>query len=570
MFFKKLLPLLLLLCVACAGETSGPAGYDVARDGHGVRPVAVERLPDLNVPRAGHVLACPGGELTVIGGHTTGFVLTETAEYYKDGSWHLLQTLYPHDIGTWVTMPSGEILLAGGCEQSFGIGQSWGVESYNPSTRTFEPLPILDNKRTRFSSAVLADGTILVSGNWYREDAIAVWTPEKGGLQVKDVSQQRSMPYVLPVSSDNALIFGGDGSDGTIQDSIIVDQLKGDAFRVPLLDQWQPVASECSEMARYFIGDERIDGYAWLIPARRKKDGRSGILKVVGEEFSMLETEMPIPMTGKDGEQITWGGLLTDKTAEASWLVSYSEAPTQRLYICKIEYGKALRGGKAPLALYCAQMPEPGVFSSMTLMPGGRLAAVGGLESDNYHPLASAYILSTEQPEKAQVSLLWWLLAGLAALSLISIFVWLLRKKRMGSAQAGQDAEGQNADGTVSDEAEMERRMDDLMTRISVLMEEGEAFRKKDLSKEYLSRVLGTNVRYLSDCINRKAGCSFVDYVNGYRIRYAQRLLCDNPGMRLAEISEESGFSSEVTFFRNFKARTGQTPSEWLASQNNQ
>ena len=40
--------------------------------------------------------------------------------------------------------------------------------------------------------------------------------------------------------------------------------------------------------------------------------------------------------------------------------------------------------------------------------------------------------------------------------------------------------------------------------------------------------------------------------------------------MRLSEISEESGFSSEVTFYRNFKARTGQTPSEWLASQSGQ
>ena len=568
MFFKKLLPLLLLLCVACAGETSGPAGYDVARDGHGVRPVAVERLPDLNVPRVGHVLACPGGELMVIGGHTTGFVLTETAEYYKDGSWHLLETLYPHDFGTWVAMPSGEVIIAGGCEQSFGIGQSWGVESYDPSARTFEPLPILDSRRSRFSSASLSDSTILFSGNWFREDAIAIWSPEAGGQKVKEVSQQRSIPYVLPVSSDNALIFGGDGIEGEPLDPIIVDQLKGDAFQVELLEQWQPVVSECSEMARYFIGDESIDGYAWLIPARRKTDGQSGILKIVGGEFSLLETEPSIPMTGIDGEQIIWGGLLTDKAEETSWIVSCTEAPTQRLYLCKIEYSSALRGGKAPLSLYCAQMPEPGVFSSMTLMPGGRIAAVGGLESDNYHPIASAYILTLEQPEEAQVFSLWWLLAGLAGLSLVSIFVWLLRKKRMTAAHEGRD--GQDAEGAVSDEAEMERRMEDLMARITVLMEEGEAFRKKDLSKEYLSRVLGTNVRYLSDCINRKAGCSFIDYVNGYRIRYAQRLLYENPDMRLSEISEESGFSSEVTFYRNFKARTGQTPSEWLASQSGQ
>lgn len=62
-------------------------------------------------------------------------------------------------------------------------------------------------------------------------------------------------------------------------------------------------------------------------------------------------------------------------------------------------------------------------------------------------------------------------------------------------------------------------------------------------------------------------GCSFIDFVNGYRIHYAQRLLFEDPDMRLSEISEESGFSSEVTVYRNFKARTGQTPGEGLASQ---
>ena len=46
------------------------------------RPMRVERLPDLNTPRNGHFLAYVGGELTVIGGHTTGFIPTATAEYF--------------------------------------------------------------------------------------------------------------------------------------------------------------------------------------------------------------------------------------------------------------------------------------------------------------------------------------------------------------------------------------------------------------------------------------------------------------------------------------------------------
>lgn len=519
----------------------------------------VKRLPDLNLPRNGHVLVDLDGELTVIGGHTTGFVLTETAEYYKNGSWHLLETLYPHDFGSWVKLPSGEVLTAGGCEQSFGRGQSWGVESYDPSTHTFAPLSILDKHRTRFSTARLSDGTLLVSGNWYQADAIAIWSAETGGLPVKDVSQGRSIPFVLPVSADNVYIFGCYDHYGSVLDSIIVDQLKGDAFLVPLFDQWQPVASECSDMSRYFIGDERIDGYAWLFHVRNKADGHSGIMKLVGGEFSLLDTDGPIPMTGLDGEPITWGGLLTDTAAEASWLVSCNESPTQRMYFCKMEYGEALRGGKAPLTLYYARMSEPGVFSSVTLLSGGRFAVVGGIDSDNNHPIDCAFILNPEPPVRKSVI---WLVFALCLLAAAAAVVsWRIRHARKKGETAGSIPE--EAVPTAAPDARMSR----LMEQITAQMEEKELFRKNGLTKEDLARAVSSNSRYVSDCINAMAGCSFIDYVNGYRIRYAQRLLYENPELRLSEISEESGFSSEVTFYRNFKARTGLTPGEWLTSQ---
>lgn len=519
----------------------------------------VKRLPDLNLPRNGHVLVDLDGELTVIGGHTTGFVLTETAEYYKNGSWHLLETLYPHDFGSWVKLPSGEVLTAGGCEQSFGRGQSWGVESYDPSTHTFAPLSILDKHRTRFSTARLSDGTLLVSGNWYQADAIAIWSAETGGLPVKDVSQGRSIPFVLPVSADNAYVFGCYDHYGSVLDPIIVDQLKGDAFRVPLFDQWQPVASECSDMSRYFIGDERIDGYAWLFHVRNKADGHSGIMKLVGGEFSLLDTDGPIPMTGLDGEPITWGGLLTDTAAEASWLVSWNESPAQRMYFCKMEYGEALRGGKAPLTLYYARMSEPGVFSSVTLLSGGRFAVVGGIDSDNNHPIACAFILNPEPPVRKSVIWLVFALCLLAAAAAVAS--WRIRHVRKKEETAGSIPEE-----TVT-AAGPDDRLVRLMEQITAQMEEKELFRKNGLTKEDLARAVSSNTRYVSDCINAMAGCSFIDYVNGYRIRYAKRLLYENPELRLSEISEESGFSSEVTFYRNFKARTGLTPGEWLTSQ---
>jgi len=51
--------------------------------------------------------------------------------------------------------------------------------------------------------------------------------------------------------------------------------------------------------------------------------------------------------------------------------------------------------------------------------------------------------------------------------------------------------------------------------------------------------------------------------VNGYRIRYAQERMLQEPSKPLSEIYEEAGFSNENSFFRAFKAETGQTPTEW-------
>ena len=61
-----------------------------------------------------------------------------------------------------------------------------------------------------------------------------------------------------------------------------------------------------------------------------------------------------------------------------------------------------------------------------------------------------------------------------------------------------------------------------------------------------------------------ETGKSFPDYINSYRVKFAQRLLKSNPGRPLSGVAEESGFSSESSFFRNFKALTGKTPNQWL------
>jgi len=154
-----------------------------------------ERLPDLNIPRSGHSIVAANGEVTVIGGHTTNFVPTPTAEYFKDGEWHLVETAFTHDDGFALPLSSGKVLIAGGHSQNMGIGQSFEAELYDPESHTTEGFASLNTKRCLASATELDSGRVVISGNWYHDDAIEMFDGRRSFLPVKDVTQDRCTPY---------------------------------------------------------------------------------------------------------------------------------------------------------------------------------------------------------------------------------------------------------------------------------------------------------------------------------------------------------------------------------------
>lgn len=522
----------------------------------------VERLPDLNIPRSAHSLVYADGELTAIGGHTTGFLLTNTAEYYKDGRWHLVETLYPHDFGAVAVLPSGDFIVAGGCDEPFGIGRSFGVERYDPATHSFTALPILDAKRTRFTMALLSDHTLLVSGNWYDTDGIGRYTPEKGGQVFQAAAQGRCQPYILQTSPDNAFIFSytGNHTDRENLEHIVVDQLQGESFEEPLLQEWRPVPYESNFcMADLFIGDEALGGYAWLIPARRA-DGQTRILKLVGESISLLETEKPIPTQDPDGHPIQWAVLNTDRAAENAYLRS-DPLPSGRIFVCKIGYGEALRGRKAPITIYCADVwdqEDTPLTVVSSLLPNGRIAVAGGYKESNYQPISDAFILHTE-PLPRRSAACWWILAGILLICAAAAGALIyLRKKREDELPEGEHLQ------------EIEQRLSlvsELMARIQQLMEEKELFKNPDLKVEDIAEELGTNAAYVRQCITGAYGGSFKNFVNEYRVRYVQQSLKKNPEAKITALALDAGFSSTATFYRNFTAVTGLSPAAWLKQQ---
>ncbi|MBR1416024.1 MAG: hypothetical protein IJ570_09225, partial [Prevotella sp.] len=138
--------------------------------------IVPERLPDLNVPRSGHSIFFANGELTVAGGHTTGFVPTPTAEYLSEGEWHQMPMVYSHDNGFAVVMRanspngstlSGDVIIGGGHNEPLGVGQTFTMECYRPATHSFEGFGCLDRRRALANATQLADGRVIISGNNY-------------------------------------------------------------------------------------------------------------------------------------------------------------------------------------------------------------------------------------------------------------------------------------------------------------------------------------------------------------------------------------------------------------------
>lgn len=550
-----------------------PLGVSAAQAQDSCRMVKIvaERLPDLNVPRNAHAIFCVNGEVTVVGGHTKSFIPTPTAEYYKDGEWHLMETEYPHDNGVCVVMKSGKVLLAGGHAEPMGVGNTFPVEEYDPATHTFRGFSCLSTKRTLAVGAELDSGRVMVTGNWYAEDGIEMFDGDRNFSHVKGVSVGRATPYLLRTSDDNVLILGSGGTRGEVLFSDKVDRLKGEPLQVPLLQQWHPLFYEapfCTDLG--FIGDEATDDYSWLVPVQDWTVGDStdwvlsrplAFLHVSDTVFSLLPTTCPAPVNSPYGPIHYYSPVIADRQAHRGYVHGIDR--DNRHYVLCVEYDKT----PAPLTLYYTDpLPEAG-FPEIVLTDDGDLMIVGGitynkglegsLDNDNFSPLATAYLLRLGNGDAAKASDgasgNWlWMIVALAVLA-IATAVFLIRRRHHS-----------HTTGMTEPVTDFNKK---LMQRISDLMEHEKPYLNSDLKLVDLAAMLATNRNYISSCINTQRGCSFSQFVNEYRVVHAQKLMRSQPDIKNSEVWMSSGFSTEASFFRTFKAVTGMTPSEWKSTK---
>ena len=173
-------------------------------------PLQYETLPNMLTARRGHVcFATADGDIVAVGGHTTNFNLTTSAERLHNGAWESISISHPHDGAGYVTLPDGKVIICGGFSSGRGIGQSRPCDVYDPVTNSFTTTGSLNTARG-FVSVVCTGvaNNVLASGNWYAGDAqFELWNGETWtAFGQKDV--QLNHPFMASDGDGNVYVFG--------------------------------------------------------------------------------------------------------------------------------------------------------------------------------------------------------------------------------------------------------------------------------------------------------------------------------------------------------------------------
>ena len=120
----------------------------------------------------------------------------------------------------------------------------------------------------------------------------------------------------------------------------------------------------------------------------------------------------------------------------------------------------------------------------------------------------------------------------------------------------------ESADEIIPESAPASKQEKPLIERIEEVVTKRQLYLRHNLKISDVAAELCTNRLYVSTAINEEMGIPFSDYINRKRVNYAIHLMSVNPQLTIYEIADLSGFSSDKSFYRNFKNITGKSPKE--------
>lgn len=102
---------------------------------------------------------------------------------------------------------------------------------------------------------------------------------------------------------------------------------------------------------------------------------------------------------------------------------------------------------------------------------------------------------------------------------------------------------------------------------IRAALEKEKIFLNNELTLDVLASYIKSSPSLVSEAINKGFGMPFRSLINQYRVEEVKQKLADKKLSHLSilGIALESGFNSEASFYRIFKAATGESPKSYLA-----
>ena len=360
-----------------------------------------EQIANMTVPRIAYQVFPSGDGFVVVGGRTTGFQLTKTAELYRNGSWQSLSISNAHDGAFSVGLSDGRFMVGGGFSSNKGSGQSQATDIYDPQTRTFSAGPQLTTARAQ-SMAINTGGKIYVSGNWYAEDPTIDYY-DGASFRAVGATDGRSNPYMLADRQGDLLIFSAydmkgesfgyytfdNGSVALLADKYTAATGKTEYIALPFSPQTTPMMlPDDTRPADYHFTQGGNNFY--LILAKTPNGYRLYMLDVDELDLYVFNT-FDIPTADAAGQAITWrGGVLINETRQEIYLIGASgPVSNQTLHVISLNYVTdewtiaSATGFKHNL-----------LTASYTLLTDGRLVCTGGGIKDYTDAQRCAYIIT--------------------------------------------------------------------------------------------------------------------------------------------------------------------------------
>jgi AraC-like DNA-binding protein len=107
----------------------------------------------------------------------------------------------------------------------------------------------------------------------------------------------------------------------------------------------------------------------------------------------------------------------------------------------------------------------------------------------------------------------------------------------------------------------------DIYARLVALFEADKPYLDSELTINDVVKKIFTNKLYISRAISRFTGRNFCQFVNYYRVSYSIKLFRDNPDLKVAELANQSGFNSTVSFSMAFRLYMTECPSDWCRKE---